>query len=253
MQNYNFINVTPDNVSEHGFFCIKNTKAIEFEKKKTWFEKSYHEGLRIKIMLNEAGKQIGYVEFVPAEFAWRPIDAPGYMFLQCMFMYSNKDKNIGNGSQLIKICEEDAKKQGLEGVCTMTSKGTFMADKRLFVKNGYVQTEKLERFKLMTKKFNDNSSDPKLIDWTKNREKYQDWHLIYADQCPWHHKSVESLQAVAKESGIDLHMKKIITVQEAKSAPSGFGTFNLLHHGRLLVDHYISATRFRNILKKEVK
>ncbi len=172
MSKITFIDVTPENVNDHGFFCIKNTKAVEFEMKKEWFEKSYAEGLRIKIMLNEAEKQIGYIEFVPAENAWRPINAPGFMFIQCMFMYSNKDKNIGNGSLLVQTVEKEAKKLKLKGVCTMTSKGTFMADKRLFEKNGYTQTEKLDRFELMTKKIDKNSPDPKFIDWTNRRSKY---------------------------------------------------------------------------------
>ncbi|WP_282134916.1 hypothetical protein [Seonamhaeicola maritimus] len=53
--------------------------------------------------------------------------------------------------------------------------------------------------------------------------------------------------------GIDLKVSKINTVEEAKNAPSGFGVFNLLRDGRLLEDHYISGTRFRNILEKELK
>jgi len=229
MNNSNFIDITPENVNEHGFFCVKNIKSKEFEMKKEWFEKSYTEGLRIKIMVNEAGKQIGYIEFVPAEYAWRPIEALGFMFIQCLFMYSKKDKNIGNGSLLIKACEEEAKKLKMKGICTMTSIGTFIADKRLFEKNGFTQTDKLERFELMVKKFNLTVEDPKLIDWTKNREKYQGWYLLYADQCPWHHKSVGVLMGVAEELGIELKVKKIISSKEEKKAPSGFGTFSLLH------------------------
>jgi len=247
-----FINLTPENVNEHGFFCVKNVKSEEFKKKKDWYSRAYSEGLRIKIMVNEAGKQIGYIEFVPAENAWRPIHAPGFMFIQCLFMYSNKDKNIGNGSLLIKACEEEAKKLNLKGVCTMTSKGTFIADKRLFEKNGFTQVDKLERFELMTKKFNSKFVDPKLIDWTKEREKYQGWHLLYADQCPWHSKSVSALQEVAKEFKINLNIRKLTSSTEAKTAPSGFGTFSLLHDGKLLEDHYLSSTRFKNILKKEL-
>ncbi len=253
MKNTFFINVTPENVDEHGFFCVKNIKSKEFEMKKEWFIKSYEEGLRIKIMVNEAGKQIGYIEFVPAENAWRPVDAPGFMFVQCLFMYSNKDKNIGNGLLLIEACEEEAVKLKMRGICTMTSKGTFIADKRLFEKNGFKQVDKLERFELMTKKFDTKFDDPKLNDWTKNREKFQGWHLLYADQCPWHHKSVEALKEVVEELGVKLKVKQLSTSKEAKQAPSGFGTFSLLHDGKLLEDHYLSSTRFRNILKKELK
>jgi hypothetical protein len=167
-------------------------------------------------------------------------------------MYSKKDKNIGNESLLIKACEEEAKKLKMKGICTMTSKGTFIADKRLFEKNGFTQTDKLERFELMVKKFNLTVEDPKLIDWTKNREKYQGWHLLYADQCPWHHKSVEALQEVATENNVTLTITKLNSSKDAKNSPSGFGTFSLLHNGKLLEDHYLSATRFKNILKKEL-
>jgi hypothetical protein len=47
---------------------------------------------------------------------------------------------------------------------------------------------------------------------------------------------------------------KIALDSEGKQlAPSGFGTFSLLKDGKLLEDHYISRTRFENILKKEAK
>ena len=253
MNNLKLVDVTPGNVMEHGLFCIKNVKNPEFALKKNWFLKSYEEGLRIKILYNAEEKQIGYIEYVPADFAWRPVDAPGYFFIQCLFIYGKKEKNTGNGSFLVKACEEDAKKKNMKGVCVMTSKGTFIANKHLFIKNSFTEIDKLERYELMVKKYDSNSDNPQLIDWTKDREKYQGWNLIYADQCPWHHKSVEALKEVAKESKINLNIKKITSTQEAKSAPSGFGVFSLLHNGKLLEDHYLSATRFRNILKKELK
>ena len=253
MNNLKLVDITPENVMEHGLFCIKNVKNPEFVLKKDWFQQSFKEGLRIKILYNDDGKQIGFIEYLPADFAWRPVEAPGYMFIHCMFIYLIKDKEKGYGSFLMQACEEDARRQNMKGVCVMTSNGTFIADKRLFQKNGYTETDKLERYELMVKKFNSVSKDPQLIDWTKDREKFQGWHLIYADQCPWHHKSVEALKEVAQEAGIDLKIKKLKTWQEAKSAPSGFGVFSLLYNGKLLEDHYLSATRFKNILKKELK
>ncbi len=253
MNNLKLVDIIPDNVMEHGLFCIKNVKNPEFALKKNWFLQNYSKGLTIKILYNDDGKQIGYIEYIPADFAWRPVEAPGYMFIHCMFIYANKDKEKGYGSFLVKACEEDARKKNMKGVCTMTSNGTFIANKQLFIKNGYSQVNKLERFELMMKKIDPNSEDPQLIDWTKDREEYQGWHLLYADQCPWHNKSVEALREVAKETGIELKIKKITNKQEAKNAPSGFGVFSLLHNGKLLEDHYLSATRFKNILKKEFK
>lgn len=36
------------------------------------------------------------------------------------------------------------------------------------------------------------------------------------------------------------------------AAPSIYATFNLINNGKLLADHYISLTRFNNIIKKEL-
>lgn len=245
------INVNLENLNENGFFCIKNQKRPEFELKRKWFEKSNSEGLRIKILHNHTGKQIGYIEYVPAQKAWRPVKADDFMFIQCLFIYGKKEKNIGNGSLLVKECEKEAKRKGMKGVCTLTSNGTFMADKRLFLKNGYTEIASLEHFELLVKKYDEAAKNPELIDWTKTRDQYVGWHLIYADQCPWHDKSVNDLKPIALENGIDLHVKRITSSREAKQAPSGYGVYSLIHDGKLLADHYISGTRFKNILMKE--
>jgi glutathionyl-hydroquinone reductase len=153
---------------------------------------------------------------------------------------------------LITACEEDAKSRKMKGVCAMTSSGTWITDKRLFEKNGYKITDQKGRFELMVKDFEKNGTQAEMIDWTIEQKKYRGWNLVYSDQCPWHEKSVFALSETALDSGIDLKIKKLTTPKQAKKAPSGFGTFALLRDGRLLEDHYISQTRFRNILKKEL-
>ena len=97
---------------------------------------------------------------------------------------------------------------------------------------------------------NPAAENPEFLDWSANQKEYQGWHLFYADQCPWHQKSVTDLLNTAMDFDIDLKIHEIKTALEAKNAPSGYGTFGLLHDGKLVSDHYISATRFRNILKK---
>lgn len=244
--------VTPKNAIKETFFCIKNIKEPGFKAKQDWFNKRYKEGLRIKILKNDEGKQIAFIEYIPADYAWRPVKASGYMFIHCMYTHSNKDKRKGYGSLLINACEEDAEQRGMSGVATMTSKGTWVADKRIFENNGYKEIDKIGRFELMVKKFNETSPDPKLIDRTENLKNYKGWHLMYSDQCPWHEKSVNAIKEVADENNIDLKIQKITSSEEAKQMPFGFGVFNLIFNGKLLEDHYISQTRFKNILKKEL-
>lgn len=247
------IEVTPENALEETFFCIKDTKREGFKDKLQWFEERHKEGLRIKILKNDKDKMIGFMEYVPAKNAWRPVDADNYMFIHCTYIYSKKERNKGYGSMLIKDAEKEAKAKGMDGICVMTSKGGWLADETLFEKNGFKQIETKDRFQLLAKTWNKKAENPKFHDWTSQQKKYQGWHLLYADQCPWNEKSVTAILNVAMDHDVDLKVSKINTVEEAKMAPSGFGVFNLLYNGKLLDDHYLSATRFRNILRKELK
>jgi hypothetical protein len=137
MDNIHIIDVTPDNLPEQTLFCVKNPKAPGFKQKKIWFNNRYEEGLRLKILRDENEKPLAFIEYIPADFAWRPVYAPGYMFIHCMFTYSNKDKNQGFGSMLIRECELDAKSRKMNGVTTMTSEGRWIANRQLFEKNGF--------------------------------------------------------------------------------------------------------------------
>lgn len=103
----------------------------------------------------------------------------------------------------------------------------------------------------MVKIYDEKAALPYIPDWEKNLKNLDGWHLIYADQCPWHEISVTDLQQAATDHGLQLHVRKLHTPAEAQQAPSGFGTFALIKDGRLIEDHYISRSRFENILKKE--
>lgn len=245
------IDVTPENVFEETLFCVRDTGSLAFEKKHAWFLSQLEAGLRLKILKDQNNKTISFIEYIPAEHAWRPVNAPGYMFIHCMYVYSNQDKGKGYATQMVEACKEDASRNGMHGLAVMTSKGSWMADKRLFDKIGFHEVDRRGRFELMVNKLYNSAPDPVLLDWTLNQEQYSGWNLLYADQCPWHEKSVNDIRQTALESGITLKVKKISSAEEARNGPSGFGVFSLLHNGKLLEDHYISSTRFKNILKKE--
>lgn len=154
---------------------------------------------------------------------------------------------------LIKTCEDYALANHKSGVCVMCSDGVWMADKSIFEKNNYQQADKLGRFELMYKTFDSSSPVPAFINWEEKQKDYAGWHLIYANQCPWHQKAAAELKTTAKKQGIELNIHQIKNAGEAQNAPSGFATFSLMHNGKLLEDHYISKTRFENILKKILK
>jgi len=247
----NILDVTTKNVSEVGIFCIKDKKSPGYNAKVEWYKSKINKGLKIKIATDNAGKQIGFIEYIPSELAWRPIKADNFYFIHCIVLFVKEAKEKGIGSYLINECELDAKKNGKSGICVMSSDGPWMANKSLYEKNNFSVVEKLDRFELMVKSFDSKVNNPKFIDWTIEQKKYIGWHLIYADQCPWHEKSITDLNQAAIENEIELSIRKLQTPKEAQNAPSGFGTFSLIKDGKLLADHYISRTRFENILKQQ--
>jgi GNAT superfamily N-acetyltransferase len=248
----NILKVTAENVSEAGIFCLKNKKNPGYQNKIQWFTQKTNEGLTIQIAVDDQNKQLGFIEYMPSEVAWRPIKANNYLFIQCIVLFVKEAKHKGIGSALIKSCEQEAKQKNKDGICIMSSDGTWMADKSLFEKNGFAMASRLDRFELMYKKLSDKSTIPQFNDWTKQQAQYKGWNLIYSDQCPLHDKSVTDLLKSAQANGIKLNVKKLSSPHEAQNAPSGFGTYTLIKDGKLLSDHYISKTRFENILKKEM-
>ena len=252
MSTFSICDITPENIQKETVFCIKNVKSPGFKHKKNWFINRYQEGLRMHILKGFDGKMAGFIEYLPGNFAWRPVKAENFMFIHCLFVYPNKYKNQGYGSALVKEAESAARKEGYSGLCTFTSKGSWMSDANLFMSLGFNAVAKRGRFELYRKKWDSDTPDPEIRNWEEKQSRYQGWHLLYADQCPWHDKSVEALWNTAQDFGIDLQLTRLETAAEAQQAPSGFGVFSLLHDGKLLEDHYISATRFKNILNKEL-
>jgi hypothetical protein len=214
-----------------------------------WIERRQQEGLRIKILFSDE-KQLGFIEYVPGEYAWRPVDADNYFFIHCLFIYPNKFRNAGAATLMIDQVIKEARKLDKDGICVMTSNGPWISTKKVFEKIGFTKVDKRGRFELMCYKLKEDAPNPKLIDWDKNMDKHKGWQLYYADQCPWHDKGAKTLELVATERNIPLKIYKITSALEAKKVPSGFGVFALIKDGKLIEDHYISKRRFENILEK---
>ena len=70
-----------------------------------------------------------FIEYIPAENAWNPIIAPGYIYIDC-FWVSGSLKGHGYSSDLLPECIKDSKDKGKKGLCILAS-----AKKRYSVKH----------------------------------------------------------------------------------------------------------------------
>ena len=95
-----------------------------------------------------------------------------------------------------------------------------------------------------------NGPLPKFKDYKKQLEKYKGWHIVYSDQCPWVSRFINELDKKTTAK-LKLKLTELKIPKQAQDAPSIYSVFNLIHDGKVLADHYVSNTRFKNILKKE--
>jgi GNAT superfamily N-acetyltransferase len=251
------VDVGPDNIHDYGVCFINNPKHSGFIAKTKWLEKRFEEGMKIKqLVLTETGKVEGYVEYVPGEYAWRAVDANGYMFIHCIFVTHKQFRGKGYASVLLDECIKDAKNAKMNGVAVVTSEGSWMAGKALFLKNGFEELEHAPpRFDLLVKKFNKSAPDPKFpTDWDKRLARFKGLTMIYTDQCPWAAKGLNDIQDVAKDLGVKLNLVELKTAREVQNrAPSPYGVFQIVNNGKIHADNCISGTRFKNIVTKELK
>jgi hypothetical protein len=245
------VKVGPENLAESGIGCLTNPKNQGYQPKVDWLRKRFREGLRFLLYRDETGKPLAFLEYVPGECAWRPVDAKGWLFVHCLWVYSKGQKVGGLGSRLIQACIEEARGARSSGVAAMVSDGPWMAGKQVFVKNGFVETAEAGRFNLVTFRLRPGR-EPRFRDVRVNPAKYRDLHIVYSTQCPMLVKSVTDVSEMAAQHGLKAKVTLLKSARQAQNAPSGYGVFGLLWNGRLLSDHYVSKGRFRNILRKEI-
>ena len=76
--------------------------------KKAWLADRFDEGL---VFLKAAARGKCFIEYIPAENAWVPVRADGYMFINC-FWIAGSLKGNGYSNELLEECIRDSRQQG---------------------------------------------------------------------------------------------------------------------------------------------
>jgi GNAT superfamily N-acetyltransferase len=252
------INTTPENIGNYGICSYKDVRQEGFCRKIEWMKARQPEGLRIKTLYTETGKTQGMIEYIPGEFCWRPVVAPGYMFIHCIFVGFKKDyKGKGYGTQLLNECIADARKEKKMGVAAVTRDGTWMAKKEFFLKNGFTVVDTAPPdFQLLALRFDDRAPAPKFAaDLVKRPARFGDGlTIIRSDQCPTLAKSVREISETAeKVYGIKPRIVELKSHEDAQASPCPFGTFCIIYNGKIVAHAPVSNTRFKNIMNKLLK
>jgi L-amino acid N-acyltransferase YncA len=256
-QKAKIVTITKDNLYDYNPTCFMSEDHQGCQTKLKWVEEQFANGMKIQLLFPEGEKKYrGYIEYVPGQFAWRAVDAKDFMFIHCIWVSPKKVRSKGFGRQLVKQAIDDAEQAGMKGVAVVVSGDAFMAEKELFEKMGFESVDSAKpSFDLMAKSLQENLKKdelPSFRDTQKQLKKLTGLHLIYTLQCPWVDREIENYKKLAQKAGLELKVQELKTPKEAQNAPSVYTTFNFIKDGEILADHYVSSTRFKNILEKEI-
>lgn len=235
---------------------IKSPAHPGRRQKRCWLEANARFGLRAKMLLAPDGQPSGYIEYLPGEFAWRGVEAAGFMLIHCVWVFFRRHQRMGWGSVMVEGCLDDARKAGMRGAAVMVRDGPWLADRRLFLANGFEPVDSAPPdYQLLVRKFDGGAANPAFKkDWDRKLAQYsRGLTIIRSSQCPHIAKfAAEIMEAAENEYGIKPTVVDLESWSDAQDAPTPYASFALIYNGRLLADHQISRTRFRNIMNKRM-
>lgn len=247
----NYIRLTPDNLeSEHICCAISNNRDMQVASKKAWLRERLAEGL-VFLKAEERGKC--FIEYIPAEFAWVPIEADGYLYIDC-FWVSGSLKGHGYANDLLNQCIADGKAAEKHGLCVISSvkKQPFLSDARYLADKGFHVADTAEPFfTLLYLPFKKDAPVPKFK--TYREMLFADekgFTVYYTAGCPYTAKYVPILEQAAKDVGILFRSVQLTSREAAQSAPAVWTNFALFYDGDYLTNEILSKKKFLTLVEE---
>ena len=245
----NIITLTQDNLEQEHICCaISNNNDIQVSSKKSWLAERFNDGLVFK-KGDVRGKC--FIEYIPAEKAWCPIEAEGYMFINC-FWVSGQYKGQGNSNLLLDECIKDSKEKGKKGLCVLSStkKMPFLSDPKYMKYKGFAVADTAEPYyELLYMPFDANAPKPNFKATAKTPKiGEQGFVLYYAHQCPFTVKYVPLIEDIAKEKSVPFKTIRFETTTEAQNSPAPFTSYSLFYNGEFVTNEILSDKKFEKLL-----
>ena len=239
----NYIRITVDNIDKEHICCAMSNKQSNV--KKEWLKERFDEGL-VFYRSEERGKC--FIEYIPAENAWVPIVAEGYIYINCLWV-SGSMKGHGYSNDLMDECIRDAKAQGRKGLCILSSekrKKEFLADPKYLSYKGFSVADTSDNvITLMYLPFAADTKPPMFKECAKHpRTEEEGFVLYYTDQCPFTYYWVPRVEEVAREHNISLKVIHITDREAAQNAPAPVTTYALFRDGKFVTQGIQSDKKF---------
>ncbi|MBR3356996.1 MAG: YoaP domain-containing protein [Solobacterium sp.] len=246
-----YIQVTKENLDQEHICCaISGNKDVQVSSKKAWLKDRFNDGL-VFLKSTERGKC--FIEYIPAENAWNPIDAPGFMYIDCLWV-SGSFKGHGYSSDLLNMCIDDSKAKGRKGLCILSAakKKPFLADPKYLKYKGFSVCDEADNgIQLWYLPFFPEAEAPKFRECARHpHTEEKGYVLYYTSQCPFNGKYVPILEKTAEEHDIAFRAIHLDSREAAQKAPTPVTTYALFKDGKYLTNEQMNEARFLKLIAK---
>lgn len=246
-----YIKLTLENLEKEHICCaISNNKDVQVASKKAWLKERIKDGL-VFLKSTERGKC--FIEYIPAENAWCPIEADWYMHINC-FWVSGSFKGHGYANDLLNACIADAKAQGKYGITVISSpkKMPFLSDPKYLAYKGFKTADNAKpNFTLMYLPFDNNAPVPKFKETAKLPHiNKQGFVVYYTHGCPFTAKYVPIVEQVAKEKGIPFESVFIDVKEKAQNAPMAWTNYAVFYNGQFVSNEVLNEKKFLELVER---
>ena len=248
-----YIRVTKGNLEKEHICCaISNNKDVQVSSKKAWLADRFDEGL---VFLKSVERGKCFIEYIPAENAWVPIEADGYMYIDCLWV-SGSFKGHGYSTDLLTACIEDSKQKGKKGLCILCAgkKKPFLPDPKFLKYKGFSVCDEADNgIQLWYLPFEKGVETPRFKESAKHPHiDEMGYVLYYTSQCPFNAKYVPIVEQTAKDNGIPFMAIHIGSREEAQNAPTPVTNYALFHDGVYVTNEQMNDTKFLKLAGSHV-
>lgn len=249
-----YIDITPENLATEHICCAISDKKGEtcVADKKGWLAAALGDGLVFR-KLDARGKV--FIEYIPAERAWCPLDAPGYLHIHCLWV-SGQFKGQGHAGALLASCVEDARAQDKHGVTILSArkKMPFLSDPKYMKKHGFRLADTARPyFELLYLPLHEDAPVPTFRASAKEgRIDMPGYALYYTNQCPFANTYAHRIQALAEMRGMPMTLRRLDSWQEAQQSPAPYATYSLFKDGQFVTNEILSEKKFAAMLDADL-
>ncbi len=247
------ISITKENLHKEHICCALDSKTSSpgLQAKKEWMNSRLTEGLTFK-KLNARGKV--FIEYIPAENAWVPIKADGFIIINCLWV-SGSYKGKGYAKQLLEECENNARNTGRKGIAVITGnkKKPYLSDKAFFLKHGFEICDTAPPyFEILAKRFDMDTALPQFKETAKSGTIgiANGIDIYYTAQCPFCVPYITMIQPLLSQTDIPVRIHRINDKVTAQNHCCPITSYSVFVDGKFHTHEILTPAKLEKLLSR---